>query len=202
MKLLTLAILITASVTTHAAYYFHSPSNKMIEAYKFDYELGTAVYFDYADSIKKTVNISDLSKETSKSVNGVKSGSLVLLVEKNHKFCETFHVFENGVAYIGCQSDKIQSNIGMDRLKSMNYFASVELLSAEIKESNEFKKYDRAILEKDAGNLTAGTKVRIEAIFPNGEALIQKSGANLMDTSSLRLKFNVERVPLSDLQKR
>ena len=43
--------------------------------------------------------------------------------------------------------------------------------------------------------------MRIEAIFPNGEALVQKMGANLLETSSLRLKFNIKRVPISDLGK-
>lgn len=193
MKLLTISFLMTVSFASQAAYYFHTPSNKMVEAYKFDYENGTAVYFDYADSVKRTVNISDLSKETSKEINGVKAGSIVLLNGKDHNFCETFHVFENGMSYIGCQTDKIQKNIGMDRLKTLNYYAPVELLSGEVSEADGFKKSEKVLLH--------GVKVRIEAIFPNGEALIQKIGINLLDTSSLRLKFDIQRVQLNDLQK-
>lgn len=193
MKFFALAVLLTASFTSQAAYYFHAPSNQVVEAYKFDYENGTAVYFDYAASVKRTVNISDLSKETSRSMNGVKSGSLVLLSGKEYNFCETFHVFENGIAYIGCQTNKIQHNIGMDRLKTQGNFAPVELLTAEIKEADGYKKSEKVMLN--------GTKVRIEAIFPNGEALVQNAGINLLDTSSLRLKFNVQRVQLSELQK-
>lgn len=182
--------------------YYHVPSQDYYDAYNFDEVKGTATVYDHSTQKKRTVKIADLSKESHEGINGVKPGSLVLINLKDHNFCETFKVFENGLAYIGCQVEgSVQLNIGKDRPKNVRYFAGVDNLISEVDKAESFQKSEKAILSKDYNKIPAGTLVRIEAIFSNGEALIQKMGLNLLDTSSLRLKFNLERVLLSDLEK-
>lgn len=184
-----------------SGYYYHEPSGEFYSFYNFNHDTQTATYYDYKDGKKKTANISDLSAETKSAINGVKQGDHVLLNQEGHNFCEVFHVFENGVAYIGCQVNKIRKNIGMDRPQDWRYFAPTEILVAEVAEVDGFKKKERVILTKDAGTLVKGTEVRIEAVFANGEILVQKMGFNRLDTSSLRLKFGVVRVHSSDIEK-
>jgi hypothetical protein len=182
------------------SYYFHNPSFQMIEPYNFNENTGTAVYFDRTDGKKKTVKISDLSIESNKPINKVRQGELVLMNKEGHNFCETFHVFENGMAYIGCQTNKVQEKQGKERAKNIHYYAPTEILIPEVKSIDGFRKKDKVRLAKNAGQLDAGTLVRIEALFPNGEALVQKMGVNLLDSSSLRFKFNIERVHLTDIE--
>lgn len=200
MKYFLAAILCVVFSQSSRAYYYHNPTGEMIDPHKFNEKEGTATYFDHSEGKKKTVKISDLSKETFESLNGVKSGKLVLLNKADHNFCETFHVFENGIAYIGCQTNKIQQNIGANRPRNLNYYAPVEFLTGEIEAKDGFRKKDKVVIRRDSGKISAGALVRIEAIFPDGTALIQKMGANLLDTSSLRLKLNIEHVSLLDLE--
>lgn len=183
-------------------YYLHVPSLQIVEPYNFNDDTKTAVYYDYAEGKKKTVNISELSKATKETINGVKQGSIVLLDKEGHKFCETFYVFENGSAYIGCQTDGVHITIGMNRPLQQFYIAPTEILTPEVKSLDGFTKKEKVILTRASGNIKAGSLVRIEAILANGEALVQKVGLNYLDTSSLRLKWNIERVQLSDLEKK
>lgn len=189
-----------ADIISKNYYYLHTPTDKIIEPYNFNDETKTAVYFDYEDGKRKTVNTSDLSKETSKSINGVKRGSLVLISMDEHKFCETFRVFENGEAYIGCPTSEIKEQLGVNRPKETRYVVNTEILTGEVKAIESHKKKSIVTLLKASGKIRAGSKVRIEALFPNGEALVQKVGVNFLDTSSLRLKFNIERVQITDLK--
>lgn len=200
-KFILAALLVTAFSQSSRAdiisknyYYFHTPSHKMIDPYNFNDDTKTAEYFDYQDGRRKTVNISDLSKETKKPINGVKAGHLALIDKDGHKFCEAFNVFENGIAYVGCQTNETSGQ--------RSYYVLTEQLTGEVKKADGFKKKNIVTLLKNTGKINAGSKVRIEALFPNGEALIQKVGVDFIDTSSLRLKFNIERVQINDLEKK
>lgn len=204
-----LAMTVIFSQTASAAFieknvrHFHIPSGKVVELYKVNEEAKTAVYWDYDLEKRVVVNLEDVSQEVDHDINGVKAGKFVLAnIDGNAKACQVYYVFENGMSRIGCQSGKMTINIGVDRPQVLQYNDNVEDLSAEIKSMSDFTKGEKARLKVFVGNLRVGTKVRIEAIFPNGEALIQKMDVgSFIDTSSLLLKHNIERVQLADLAK-
>lgn len=164
---------------------------------------GEITYYDYRDGKKKTVAASDIAKEV-KEKNGIKQGDHVLYNQENVNFCAVFHVFENGLVRVGCQNAEAKRKgvIGVPRPEQLRGFVPTNELTAEIPSMDGFSKGETVTLLKDYGNLKCGTTVRIEAIHTNGEALVQKKGLNLLDTSGLHLKFNIERVPLSDLAKK
>lgn len=210
------AILFTMifSLTTlnaHAAlfekiyHYIEINSGKVVElsAYDIDKEKQTGTYFDYAEGKKFTVNMSELSKETREEINGVRAGKMILIpFQKEVKACAVYYLFENGMAEIGCQTGAIVKNIGMDRPERRIYIAkNVEQngIIAEVDSLNGISKKAHATLKTKTGSLLEGEKVRVEVIFANGEALVQKMGLNLLDTSEVIMKFNIERVNLSDL---
>lgn len=183
--------------------YFHNETGAVIDhLYKINEEEKTGVYYDYETEKRVKVNLEDLSQQVEYPINNVSSGKFVLANINGHiKVCEVYYVFENGMTRFGCQNGKIRDNIGVDRPAVVQFNDHVSNLTAEIKSMNDFKKGDKASLKAFAGNLRVGTKVRIEAIFPNGEAVVQKAGTNLLDTSGILMKFNVEKVQLSDLKK-
>lgn len=165
---------------------------------------GKITYYDYRDGKKKTVEPSDIAKEIEGGMDGIKQGDHVLYHQQNVNFCAVFHVFENGLAYVGCQNTgKDMPGIGLPRPEQLRGFVPTKELTAEVPSMDGFKKGETVTLLKDAGNLKCGTTVVIEAIHTNGEALIQKKGAAyFLDTSGLHLKYNIERVPLTDLAKK
>lgn len=190
-----------ALITKHRSY-FHNTSGKIIDLVKVNEEEKTGVYYDHQKQKRIKVNLEDLSQEVDYAINGVLAGNFVLAdIRGNSKLCQVYYVFENGVTRIGCQSGKITDNIGVDRPEVVGFTDQVSNLMGEVKSLNEFKKGQKVILKNFAGNIRQGSKVRIEVIFPNGEAVIQRVGLNLMDTSGILMKFNVERVQLSDLSK-
>ena len=184
--------------------YIHNETGMQIELNNINEQNGTATYFDYRDSKKVVVKLSDVSREVDEGVAGVKAGSFVLVNFGNNdiRTCQTYRVFENGIARIGCQTGKIRKNIGVDRPQVGQYNVNAHEVMAEVETFEGFTKKEKATLTAASGNLEAGTTVRIEALFPNGEAFVQKFGANLLDTSGLMLKKNIERVSLRDLDKK
>jgi hypothetical protein len=204
MKQLIMAALVTMTLSGAAqAYQYHIPSGRMVEVSKFDKD-GNAYFFDYETHKKVYVKAAELSYESKTAVNGIKAGDVVLHNQKDVKFCEVFHVFENGLAYVGCQSEsKMAGNLGVDRPSQLRGFVDTKTLIGEVKELDGFSKKEKASLLKDSGKLKCGNSVRIEAILSNGEAIVQKRDAfSVIDSSSLRLKLGVERVPLTELAKR
>lgn len=184
--------------------YIHHVTGMQIELDNINEQNGTATYFDYKDSKRVAVKLSEVSRETDEVINGVRAGRFVLVNfdGKEIKTCETYYLFENGTARIGCQSGKIRKNIGVDRPKVAQYNVNAHAVMAEVDNFEGYARKEKVTLNTDAGKLKAGSTVRIEALFPNGEALIQKMGANLLDTSGLLLKQNIERVSLRDLDKK
>lgn len=184
--------------------YIHHGNGMQIELNDINEQEGTAYYWDYESHKKVTVKLSEVSRETDEALNGVRPGKFMLVNfgKEGIKTCETYRVFENSQARIGCQSGKIRKNIGVDRPLMYQYNVDVNDVMAEVESLDGFSRKDKVILTADANSLECGAKVRIEAIFPNGEALVQRMGANLLDTSSILMKkSNVERVSLRDLQK-
>lgn len=184
--------------------YLNIQTGEMIDLIKKNEAEGTGVYYDYRESRKKTVSLSLLSKETDKQLNGVKTGEMILVKwDKDLKPCQVYHLFENGVARIGCQTGRVSANIGVDRHLLGSYNVDTEIVIAEVKAAEGFKKNERVILRKQAGDLESGTTVKIEAIFNNGDVLVQKAGLNLLDTSGVLLKRSgVAKVSLKDIEKK
>lgn len=200
----TLSFSANAELIGRSWRYLHIPTGMQVELNNVNEQAGTAYYFDYVSHKKVNINLSEVSREIDAGVNGVKTGHFVLVnFDKDDlRHCQVYRVFENGIARIGCNNGKISKNIGVDRPQVRQFNASVYDVTGETESMEGFSKKEKVKLAVDAGNLKAGTTVRIEAIFQNGEALIQKMGVNLLDTSGLMLKFNIERVSLNDLEKK
>lgn len=204
MKHLILAAALTL-IGSQAVYaYDYIISQGIMAETSVNKKTGEISYFDYRDSKRKTVSPSDIAHEVKKGgIDGVKQGDLVQYNQENVNFCTVFNVFENGLAYVGCQNTKAKmKNIGLPRPEQLRGFVPTKDLIAEVPSMDGFSKGEKVTLIKDAGDLKCGTTVRIEAINTNGEAIVQKMGLNLLDTSGLHLKFGIETVPLADLAKK
>lgn len=187
--------------------YINIKTNEVIELSEndIDTEKDTATYYSYSERIRKTAKLADLSKSTTEEISGVRQMEFLLADNLDGQtICQVWHLFENGSAYVGCRTGKRMQNIGMPRpgtangiLSSVNHPSVV----VEVDELNDFRSQDIAQLTEDTQQNVAGTTVRIEAVFANGEALIQKRGLNLLDTSGLLLKYSVEKVRLDQLKK-
>lgn len=208
--LLATALLTLLSETASAQlfqkhyYYLNTKTGEMISLIKINQAEGTGVYYDYLDYTKKTVPLDVLAKETDGALGEVEQGEMLLAkFEDGLRPCAVYHLFENGTARVGCQNGDIADNIGVDRLVVAQYNAQVDQAIPEIAEAEGFATKEKVILRRDAANMKSGVTVRIEAIFANGDALIQKAGANLLDTSGVLLKrSNVAVVNLTDLEKK
>ena len=214
MKNLTIAMLLSLTVSntygnaffSKINHYINTKTGAMVELSEFDINQTnqTGTYFSYAEGKKLTVNLSDLSMSTRNEINGVKGGRMVLVqFASGQKPCDVFYLFENGMAQIACNTGKMVQNIGVDRPQRATYIVkNVELAGviAEVLSLNGVNEKDYATLTTKVGVLNAGTKVRVEVIFGNGEALVQKMGINFLDTSDILAKYNIEKVNLSDLQ--
>jgi hypothetical protein len=164
----------------------------------------TGTYFDYTEGKKVTIKLSLLSKETDKEINGVKIGNFILVNFAGvNKPCLVYGLFENAMASIGCQLGKMQGNLGVDRQIIAEYFLNTvdqAAVTAEVVSLNGVNKKDHGTLLINGKALEAGTKIRVEVIFANGTALVQKLGLNFLDTSNILMKYNIEFVNLSDLK--
>lgn len=186
--------------------YVNIKTGEVIELSDFDIDQGngSATYFSYKEGRKIKIALNEISKQTKSEIAGVKAGEMILIQTTNSlKPCAVWNVFENGMARIGCQSGKIIERIGVDRPQILSYtLLAIDQpgVIAEVESLNGVNKFDRGSLTVDAGVLKAGTKIRVEAIFANGEAMVQKMGINFLDTSGLLMKYNVEKINLSDLK--
>lgn len=200
--ILTAALTLISSQAVHA--YDYIISEGIVVETHLDKKTGKITYFDYRDHKRKTVEPSNIAKEIKGGIDGIKQGDHVLFNQQDVNFCAVFHVFENGMAYVGCQNtNKPMQNLGLPRPEQLRGVVPTKELTAEVPAMDGFKKGETVTLLKDFGNLKCGTTVVIEAIHTNGEALVQKKGvAYYVDTSGLHLKYNIERVPLADLAKK
>jgi hypothetical protein len=181
--------------------YIHHATFERLEIFRIDTDNQTGKYYDYQDEKYKTINLSDVSREASEPVDGVKDGDMVLVKFSENLFrpCEVWYLYQNSLAHVGCQTGKLTEDMGVQRPKLGTYTASTESMIKSIKSLEGFEVKDKARLMKDVGDLKKGDLVRIEHIFKNGSAMIQKMGLNLIDTSGLLLKFKVQVVELKDL---
>lgn len=207
MKSLVTAIILLMSVESQAQLlstrysYIHHETHVRLELTKIDQDRQTAQYYDLKEGKSKTVNLSDVSRETNEEIDGVKVNQMVLVkfAESTYKPCEVWYLYTNGLSHVGCQTGRIRKDQLIPRPVVGTYTASVESMIREVNGLEGFEKKDKVRLMKDVGDLRKGDLVRIEHIFQNGSAMIQKMGANLIDTSGLLMKEKVQVVELKDL---
>jgi hypothetical protein len=176
--------------------YIHNETHQRLEHLKIDKDTQTGRYFDYREEKYKTVSLSDISRETHETIQGVKEGNMVLVKfsTTSLKPCEVWNLYENAIAHVGCTTGKITN-----RPELATYPVAIDIMIKEVKSLEGFVQKDKVRLMKDSGDLSKGDLVRIEHIFRNGSAMVQKMGLNLIDTSGLLLKEKVQVVELKDL---
>ncbi len=207
MRHLLLASLVSLSFSAQAFIkpvhkYIHTPTGRVIDASEYNFHGDEVEFFDYAESKKKRVKAADLSKATRARLAGVKAGEFILVpFPEGPRACEVWVLFENAMAQIGCQTGEVMRQIGPSRPAIGTYILShAERAIGEVAELDGRKKKDHVVLSEAQGKLKAGESVRIEAIFANGQVLVQRAGLALLDTSSPLHKFNTTLVNLSDLK--
>lgn len=221
MKTTLLMTLVTLSLTSqvHAKSFFGTVDKYIINKTNEVIEIGsneieddgkTASYYNYRESKRKTIDMSEVSKSTREEIAGVKAGETILVTtgvarsktETISRFCAVFNVFENGKAQVGCRTYKEDYVPGYAIPNRMDFIINhVSLVTAEVESLDGFNKGETAELRINTENAKAGRNVRILAIFANGEALVQKVGFGILDTSSIVYKSGIDRIQLSDLNK-
>ena len=156
---------------------------------------GTAWYYDNNINKRVQVNLSEVSKETKKKINGVGEKDFVYTTTVvGPQICVTYNVFENGMAHVGCRTGNIQTNIGPSRYEVGSFSGNTKNLLAAVNEANGYSKGEVALLN--------GRSVRIKAIYSNGYVLAESASALAkLDTTSALLKLNVSIVTTRDLEK-
>lgn len=192
--------------------YIINDNNRIIEISSNEIEDDglAATYYDYVARKRLTINMSEVSKSTRESINDVSSGEMILVTtgtarnngETVNRYCQVFHLFENKKAYVGCKTYDIDNINGYARPNRLDFIINnVENVVAEISKAENLEKGDTATLRIDTKNAKAGRSVRVLALFNNGEALVQKLGFGVLDTSSIVYKSNIDRVQISVLVK-
>ena len=139
---------------------------------------GTAWYYDNNINKRVQVNLSEVSKETKKKINGVGENDFVYTTTvAGPQICVTYYVFENGMANVGCRTGKIVKNIGPSRYEVGSFSGSTKNLLAAVNEAYGYSQGEIATLK--------GSKVRIKAIYNNVYVLTESTNAlDKPDTSS------------------
>jgi hypothetical protein len=182
--------------------YLNTQNLQRVQFSNIDEASGKATYFSYAQEKYVDVNFADYSRETFDSINGVKQNDVVLFkVGESLKLCKVWYLFENGVASIGCISGKQYINeIGLYNAVIQGHSAHSEDLIKTVNGPLEGVSVNEKFrLTKAVGDLEKGDKVRVEHLFENGYAMIQKVGLNLIDISDPLRKTKVQAIDLKDL---
>ena len=216
----TLSIVLLASATQVSAKsligtigkYIINENNRIIEIASNEIEDDglTATYYDYEARKRLSINMSEVTKSTRQSINEVSAGEMILVttgIARNNgvtvsRYCEVYYLFENKKAYVGCKTYEVDSINGYSRPNRLDFIVNnVENVVAEVSQVENLAKGDTATLRIDTKNAKAGRSVRVLALFNNGEALVQKLGFGVLDTSSIVYKSNIDRVQIADLVK-
>lgn len=180
--------------------YIHHGTNERIELTKVNQETQTGKYYDQKSGKYKTVNLSEISQEIA-SVSGVKERDMVIVKfsDDSSRPCDVFSLYTNGQAHVGCQFYKINHRTMFESAPLSIVTVAADSVVKEVQALEGFAKKDKVRLMKDSGDLKKGDLVRIEHIFANGSAMIQKMGTNLLDSSNLLMREFVQVVELKDL---
>jgi hypothetical protein len=192
--------------------YIHKDSNQIIELGGWDLsEDGkTNKFYNYKTGKQETIQMEDYIIQTFDEIANVRAGEVVIaktLVgnsrsETIERICDVYYLFENKKAYLGCKSYEKDAIPGYSIPARFDFIVNnVENIVAEVSELDGFKKGDVAEILVDANSIKNGKTIRVLAVMANGEAIVQKMGFSVLDSSSIIYKGGVERVKLSDLRK-
>lgn len=217
--LMTLALMLSAFQMTHGREwvskvnkYIHKDTNQIIELGGWDLsEDGkTNVYYNYATSKRETILMADYVPATQAEIAGVKAGEMIIAktyiahskTEVIERVCQVYYLFENQKAYVGCKSYEADNLAGYATPSRFDFIINnVEQVVGQVEELDGFKKGDLAELSVETKSIKNGKTVRVLAVMANGEALVQKMGFSVLDSSAIIYKGGVERVRLTDLRK-
>lgn len=217
-NLLILAIMVSTFQATHGREwvskvnkYIHKDTNQIIELGGWDLsEDGkTNVFYNYETRKRETILMADYVPATQSEIANVRAGEMILAKtyvahgksEIIERVCEVYYLFENQKAYVGCKSYEADHLPGYATPNRFDFIINnVEQVVAEVSELDGFKKGDLAELQVETKSIKNGKTVRVLAVMANGEALVQKMGFSILDTSSIVYKGGVERVLLTNLK--
>ena len=196
--ILSAMVLTTASAQAKFLKPIHNyilESGKVVLLQGINESRGTAWYFDNDLNKRVQVNLSEVSKESKKKINGVSGNDYVFTTtNKGPQICLTYHVFENGMAQLGCRTGKILDYYGPEKYELATYSGSTLNLLASENEVNGFSKNEEVLLN--------GRKVSIKGIYSNGYALTETVYIfSHLDTTKSIANSSIEIVNTSDLQK-
>lgn len=192
--------------------FIHKDSNQIIELGGWDLsEDGkTNVFFNYETGKRETILMADYVPATQNEIANVRAGEVIIAktyvahskTEVIERVCQVFYLFENKKAYVGCKSYENDNLAGYNTPARFDFIINnVEDVVAEVVELDGFKKGELAELQVDTDSIKNGKTVRVLAVMANGEAIVQKMGFSILDTSSIVYKGGIERVRLTDLRK-
>lgn len=192
--------------------YIHKDSNQIIELGGWDLsEDGkTNKFYNYKTGKQETILMEDYVIQTFDEIADVRAGEMIIAktlvgnskYETIDRICEVYYLFENKKAYVGCKTYKEDAIPGYSIPERFDFFINnVEKVVAEVNEVDGIKKGDQAELLVETKAIKSGKTIRVLAVMANGEALVQKMGFSVLDTSSIVYKGGVERVKVSDLRK-
>lgn len=175
--------------------YLHVPTNRVVELDNINTQAGTATYFDYAASKRVSVNLSDVSKQTSEAQNGIKGGDYVFTyTDQGAQICKTWLIFENGSAQLGCRTGDTFGRTGPTRMTIGSYIGNTKHLQSAVAESNGFSRGETVLL-KDK-------KMKIKEIFESGYVLLISANVlSKLDTTEIIMKTSTKIVHVNDIQK-
>lgn len=168
----------------------------------------TATFYSYPHRKKITVNMSDLSKSTKAEIANVKAGENVLINTQSAsgkvitRECVVFHLFENKQAFVGCKTYEADKTIGYQTPDRLDYVVQnvEEGAVAEVDSIQNVSKGDILELRVETKTIKANKKVRVLAVFANGDAIVEPQLAklNFLNSSGI-YRYGVEKVRLQDL---
>lgn len=169
-------------------------SGLVVELQGINQSKGTAYYFDHEAGKRIYIDLKDASIEVNQA-QGVKSGHYVVAkTQQGEQICKTFSVFANDMAHFGCQTLKFRVFENKDVLAYANYTAHLDYLLKEESQADGFSKNEVVRLK--------GKKLRIEAIFENGQVLLVPTGIlSKLDASSRLLSIDTKLATTRDIEK-
>lgn len=172
-----------------------------------DQQTGRVV--EIASNKTEDYDMSRYSASTKNEISGVKAGERILLntyifrsnTETVSRYCDVYHVFENKMAQVGCNTVSADFRRNEDAKIRLDFMVStVDEAIAEVAELNGFRTNSKAKLNISVPRIKAGREVKIVAIFENGEVLVQKTGYGLFHGDNVVERGDlIARVSINDL---
>lgn len=185
--------------------YINNNTNEVIEIGSNDIENGRATYFNYASGKKETVQMSDVAKSTRNAVDGVKAGEIVLAnVNNTLRYCDVIYVFENAKAQLFCKVTEKDGDF-VYYIQTPRYRVTINdlsILTKEVPTLHGFSKGDSVELQAKSEKYEIGKKLKITAIFENGDALVETPTSHFFRSQNATIQRGaVEKVSLDVLAK-